>query len=74
MSREPGVSSVKVDIKKGTTTIVYLTDRNGPEQLKTAITNDGFDADEESAEETAYKKLPACCKKPVVKADSPGNK
>ena len=67
MSREPGVSSVKVDYKKKTTTITYLTDRNNIEQLKTAIANAGYDADDVTAEESAYKKLPKCCKKPEEK-------
>lgn len=65
LSREPGVSVVKVDYKKKTTTVTYLTDRNNIEQLKTAIANAGYDADDEAAEESAYKKLPKCCKKPA---------
>ena len=67
MSHEPGVTSVKVDIKKKTTTISYLTDRNGVEQLKAAIANLGYDADDVEAEQTAYKRLPKCCKKPEEK-------
>ena len=73
LRREPGVSSVKVDYKKKTTTITYLTDRNNIEQLKTAIANAGFDADDITAEEDAYKKLPKCCRtgegKRPIKAD-----
>lgn len=65
MSREPGVVSINVDYKKKTTTITYLTDRNNIEQLKTAIANVGYDADDVTAEESAYKKLPKCCKKPA---------
>lgn len=64
LKREPGVSVVKVDYKKKTTTVTYLTDRNNIEQLKTAIANAGYDADDVSADEAAYKKLPKCCKKP----------
>lgn len=64
LKREPGVSSVKVDYKKKTTTVTYLTDRNNIEQLKTAIANAGYDADDVTADEEAYKKLPKCCKKP----------
>lgn len=70
LTREPGVSAVKVDYKKKTTTITYLTDRNNVEQLKTAIANAGYDADDVSAEEDAYKKLPKCCKKPAAAADT----
>jgi mercuric ion binding protein len=64
LKREPGVSVVKVDYKKKTTTITFLTDRNNIEQLKTAIANAGYDADDVTADEEAYKKLPKCCKKP----------
>ena len=64
LKREPGVSVVKVDYKKKTTTITYLTDRNNIEQLKTAIANSGYDADDVTANEDSYKKLPNCCKKP----------
>lgn len=64
LKREPGVSVVKVDYKKKTTTITYLTDRNNIEQLKTAIANVGYDADDVAADEGANKKLPKCCKKP----------
>ena len=65
LSREPGVSAVKVDYKKKTTSVTYLTDRNNIEQLKTAIANAGYDADDVTAEEEAYNKLPKCCKKPA---------
>jgi copper chaperone CopZ len=64
LKREPGVSYVKVDYKKKTTTITFITDRNNIEQLKTAIANVGYDADDVTADEEAYKKLPKCCKKP----------
>lgn len=64
LRREPGISSVKVDYKKKTTTVTFLTDRNNIEQIKTAIANAGYDADDISADEDAYKKLPKCCKKP----------
>jgi periplasmic mercuric ion binding protein len=64
LKREPGVSVVKVDYKKKTTTITFLTDRNNIEQLKTAIANVGYDADDVTADEEAYNKLPKCCKKP----------
>lgn len=64
LKREPGITSVKVDLKKKTTTVVFLKDRNNIEQVKTAIANAGYDADDVTAEEDAYKKLPKCCKKP----------
>ena len=63
VSRQYGVSSVKVDVKKKTTTVTWVTDRTNIEEVKTAIANSGFDADDVTAEETAYKKLPKECKK-----------
>lgn len=63
--RQEGVTSAKVDVKKKTTTVTWITDRTNIENIKTAIANAGYDADDVTAEETAYKKLPACCKKPA---------
>lgn len=65
LSREYGVTSVKVDVKKKTTTVSWITDRTNIENIKTAIANTGYDADDVTAEESAYKRLPACCKKPA---------
>lgn len=65
LKREPGISSIKVDVKKKTTTVVFIKDRNNIEQIKTAIANAGYDADDVTADEEAYKRLPKCCKKPV---------
>jgi periplasmic mercuric ion binding protein len=63
-----GITSVKADFKKHTTTVTWLTDRTNIEEIKTAIANAGYDADDVTAEEDAYKRLPAGCKKPVVVA------
>ncbi len=65
LKREPGISSVNVDYKKKTTTVVFIKDRNNIEQIKTAIANAGYDADDVTADEEAYNKLPKCCKKPA---------
>ena len=70
LSREPGITAVKVDYKKKTTTVSYLTDRNDLDQIKTAIANIGYDSDDVAAEETSYAKLPKCCKKPAEKSPS----
>ena len=74
LGREPGVSVVKVDYKKKTTTVTFLADRNNVEQLKAAIANAGYDADEVTAEESAYSKLPKCCKKPATVTNQPAAK
>ncbi|MBS1734923.1 MAG: heavy-metal-associated domain-containing protein [Bacteroidetes bacterium] len=67
VSKEYGVLSVNVDIRKKTTTVTWITDRTNIENIKAAIATVGFDADDVSAEESAYKRLPECCKKPVEK-------
>lgn len=62
--RQYGVSSVKVDYKKKITTVTWLTDRTNIENIKAAIATAGYDADDVTAEEASYNKLPPCCKKP----------
>jgi len=62
--KQNGISLVKVDYKKKTTTVTWLTDRTNIEEIKAAIANAGYDADDVTAEEDAYKRLPKCCKKP----------
>ena len=62
-----GVSSVKVDIKKKTTTVTWLTDRTTKENIKVAIANIGYDADDIEAEPSAWRGLPKECKKHISK-------
>jgi hypothetical protein len=52
-----------VDYKRKTTKVTYLTERTNIENIKTAIANVGYDADDVTANEESYKKLPTCCKK-----------
>jgi periplasmic mercuric ion binding protein len=63
--RQYGVTGVKVDVKKKVTGVTWLTDRTNIENIKAAIATVGYDADDVAAEETSYKKLPPCCKKPA---------
>ncbi len=71
LAHQYGITSVKVDVKKKTTTVTWITDRTNIEIIKTAIANAGYDADDVTADEIAYKKLPKCCKKPEEKAPAP---
>ena len=72
IAREYGLSSVKVNIKQKTTTVTWLNDRTTLENIKVAIANLGFDADDIEAEESAFKRLPKECKlhKIVVKPEA----
>ena len=63
VSREDGVQKVVVDYKHKTTKVTYVIDRTNLENVKTAIANAGYDADDVTAEPSAYQKLPTCCKK-----------
>jgi hypothetical protein len=62
--REEGVSKVNVDYKHKTTKVTFFSERTNIENIKTAIANLGYDADDVTANEESYKKLPICCKKP----------
>ena len=64
MAREEGVTKTVVDYKRKNTKVTYWTDRTNPENIKTAIANVGYDADDVTANPEFYNKLPQCCKKP----------
>ena len=64
MVREEGVTKVNVDYKHKTTKVTYYAERTNIENIKTAIANVGYDADDITANDDSYQKLPKCCKKP----------
>jgi mercuric ion binding protein len=61
---EEGVTKVVVYPHSKYTLVTYLADRTNVENIKTAIANVGYDADDVKANEEAYKNLPKTCKKP----------
>ncbi len=58
-----GIIKLNVNFKRGVALVQWYPDRTNLEAIKTAIANAGFDADEVTANEDYYKKLPICCKK-----------
>ncbi|HVZ57570.1 MAG TPA: heavy-metal-associated domain-containing protein [Chitinophagaceae bacterium] len=72
LKRYDGVTFVQVNYKKKETTVKYLTDRTNLEEIKTAIANAGYDADDIPATPDAYNRLPQCCKKPENGGDGKG--
>ena len=64
LKRYDGINSITVNVKKKEATVKYLVDRINQEEIKAAIANAGYDANEITAEPEAYKRLPICCKKP----------
>ncbi len=65
LKRHDGVTYVMVNWRRKETTVKYLTDRINIEEIKTAIANCGYDADDVPANEDSYKRLPKTCKKPA---------
>jgi mercuric ion binding protein len=63
LKRYDGVTFINVNFRKGETQVKYLTDRINIEEIKTAIANAGYDADDVPATEDAYNRLPKSCKK-----------
>jgi periplasmic mercuric ion binding protein len=68
ISHTEGVTPVAINIRKKTTTVTWLNDRTTLENIKTAIANLGYDADDIEAEEYAYKRLPKECKAEITAA------
>jgi periplasmic mercuric ion binding protein len=73
-----GMIKYKIDVKRKTIFIAWLTDRTNIETLKAEIANTGYDADDVKAEESMRKRIPAACRvetvvpvKPVVATPAP---
>jgi len=64
LKRYDGVTYIQVNWRQKITTVKYLTDRTNIEEIKAAISNCGYDADDIPSFEEAYKRLPKTCKKP----------
>lgn len=65
LAYEKGVTDIQVDLKEKLITVEYKPGRTDVEKIKKAITKIGYDADDLMADEKAYDKLPACCKRDV---------
>lgn len=63
MTYVKGVKEVSVNLSSKEVSIDYNPKKTTPEALKIAITKIGYDADDLIADDAAYSKLPACCKK-----------
>jgi periplasmic mercuric ion binding protein len=65
LKRYDGVAKINVDVRQKKTTVTYSTDRISLDEIKVAIANAGYDADDITANEDSYKALPQLCKKPA---------
>ena len=59
--KEDGIATTKADYKRHTVTVTYYKDRTNIENIKALLANLGYDADDVTAEEEAYKRLPKPC-------------
>jgi mercuric ion binding protein len=59
--KEDGIASVKADYHRHTITVTYYKDRTNIENIKASLANLGYDADDVTADEEAYKRLPKTC-------------
>lgn len=58
-----GISSVHLDIASKMLTVIYDPKDLNQEKLEEKITEIGYDANTKIAKKSAYKRLPACCRK-----------
>ncbi len=64
---EKGVKSTTLDVDTKVATIIYNPAKTSPVQLRQTVSKLGYDADTIPANQAAYNKLPACCKKDAPK-------
>jgi periplasmic mercuric ion binding protein len=74
LAREEGIYKTVVDYKRKLTKVSFYTDRTNIENIKAAIANAGYDADDIAANPDSYQKLPKCCKKPAEGGNPPPKK
>lgn len=60
---EKGVKSAKLNVETKEVEVVYKPSKITPDQIRQAISNAGYDADDKKANNKAYQKLEECCKK-----------
>jgi periplasmic mercuric ion binding protein len=63
MAYEKGVVKSSLDVDSKILTVIYKIGKTTPDKIRMAVAAVGYDADEITADEKAYKNLPACCKK-----------
>ena len=60
---QKGLIQWKYNLISGEIRFQYIPDRVTPDDIRVALNNAGFDADNEKANEESYKKLPPICKR-----------
>ncbi len=73
LAYEKGVKDVELDLKSKVVVVKYSDNKTNYDNLCTAITKLGYDADDLKADKEAYTKLPSECK-PLTKKSDCGSK
>jgi len=64
MSKVTGVNKAVLDLNDKVLTVNYDPGKITPDEVRKAVTNIGYSADNLPSDPKAYKKLPKCCKLP----------
>ncbi|MEJ8801721.1 heavy-metal-associated domain-containing protein [Pontibacter sp. H249] len=63
MAYEKGVKKSSLDVDSKILTVVFDSRKTNADNLRKAVNESGYDADNKPASERAYKRLDDCCKK-----------
>ncbi|MFD3000506.1 heavy-metal-associated domain-containing protein [Pontibacter toksunensis] len=63
MAYEKGVKSSSLDVDSKVLTVVFDSRKTNLDNVRKAVTETGYDADDKPAQERAYNRLDDCCKK-----------
>ncbi|MBC5994594.1 heavy-metal-associated domain-containing protein [Pontibacter cellulosilyticus] len=63
MAYEKGVKASSLDVDSKVLTVVFDSRKTNVDNLRKAVNETGYDADDKPASERAYKRLDDCCKK-----------
>ncbi|GAB3204491.1 copper chaperone CopZ [Pontibacter aydingkolensis] len=63
MAYEKGVKSSSLDVDSKILTVVFDSRKTNADNVRKAVNETGYDADDKPASERAYKRLDDCCKK-----------
>jgi copper chaperone CopZ len=64
LTMRKGVKKVSFNLETSEVTVTYNSVKTSEDELREAISEIGYSADDVKAAEAAYEKLPNCCKKP----------
>jgi len=62
LKKVDGVKSTKIDLKKKTATVTFVSTKTTLSKIEKAISNAGYDANDTKRDPVAYENLDACCK------------